>query len=63
MSQHSWGRASDKLYKNATAEEVREYIKENWKELGIACIEEGVSWVHSDVRYIMDQKDLLLVYP
>jgi hypothetical protein len=63
MSQHSWGRASDKLYKNATAEEVRDYIKTHWKELGIACIEEGVSWVHSDVRYIMDQKELLLVYP
>lgn len=62
-SQHSWGRASDKIFVQATPEEVRDYIKENWKKLGITCIEENVGWVHSDVRYVMNQKELLLVYP
>lgn len=62
-SQHSWGRASDKIFSNASPQEVREYIMENWKKLGISCIEENVSWVHSDVGYIMDQQELLLVYP
>ena len=62
-SQHSWGRASDKVFSHATPEEVRSYIKIHWKKLGIKCIEENVSWVHSDVRYVMKQKELLLVYP
>jgi len=50
-SQHSFGRASDKLFVNATAEEVREFIRGNWQYLGIGCIEKDVSWVHSDVRW------------
>lgn len=49
-SQHTHGRASDKLFSNATAETVRNYIKEHYIELGITCIEANVSWVHSDVR-------------
>lgn len=60
-SQHSFGRASDKIFK-APAAEVREYIKKNWKQLGITCIEENVGWVHSDVRW-WDKDELLLVYP
>ncbi|MFH2141061.1 MAG: hypothetical protein ABIJ97_01465 [Bacteroidota bacterium] len=62
-SQHTFGRASDKLFKDADAEEVREYIKKEWKKLGITCIEADVSWVHSDVRFIMSQNDLLIVKP
>ena len=50
-SQHAVGRASDKLFTNATAEEVRIYIKKNYLILGITSIEENVSWVHSDVRW------------
>jgi phospholipase C len=50
-SQHTFGRASDKLFTNATAEEVRIYIKKNFLTLGITSIEENVSWVHSDVRW------------
>ena len=60
-SQHSWGRASDKLFKNVTAQEVREYIKGMYEELGITCIEENVSWVHSDVRWTRST-DLLIVH-
>jgi hypothetical protein len=60
-SQHSFGRASDKLFK-APAEDVRKYIQENWQSLGITCIESGVSWVHSDVRFY-NQGSLLIVHP
>ena len=60
-SQHTYGRASDKLFKLATAEEVRQYIRQNWKELGITCIEDNVTWVHSDTRYLMDTTKLLIV--
>lgn len=51
-SQHTFGRASDKLFKNATAQEVREYIKKSYKILGITCIEGKVSWLHSDTRAV-----------
>ena len=50
-SQHTFGRASDKLFGQYTAEHVRVYIKSNWIALGITCIEVNVSWVHSDVRW------------
>lgn len=49
-SQHSFGRASDKLF-TVPAEEVRKYIEGNYLELGITCIEINVSWVHSDIRF------------
>lgn len=49
-SQHSYGRSSDKLFKNVSAEEVRLYIITHYKELGITCIEKNVSWLHSDCR-------------
>lgn len=63
FSQHTWGRASDKIFKDATAEEVREYIKEVWQLLRITCIEDAVSWVHSDVRFVNNGKELLIVKP
>jgi hypothetical protein len=61
-SQHTWGRASDKIFKDAMATEVRSYIKSNYLYLGITCIEDNVTWVHSDVRYTQ-RGDLLIVYP
>jgi len=61
-SQHAHGRASDKLFANATAQEVREYIRKNWMVMGITCIEDHVSWVHSDVRNY-SQNSLLIVQP
>jgi hypothetical protein len=57
-SQHAWGRASDKIFSKATSDEVREYIKLHWKGLGITAIEDGVPWVHSDVRFILNQTEL-----
>jgi len=50
MSGHTIGKASDKLFKNATTEEVLEDIKKNYRIYGITEIETGVSWVHSGVR-------------
>lgn len=60
LSQHTFGRASDKIFKNATAEEVRIYIKANYIQLGITCIEKNVSWVHSDIRW-NQTNDLVIV--
>lgn len=60
-SQHLYGRASDKLFKY-TPQEVREYIKGMYEELGITCIEDGVSWVHSDTRWTRST-ELLIIYP
>lgn len=61
-SQHCFGRASDKLF-TVPSEEVRKFILQNWKNLGITCIEGNVSWVHTDCRLILQQKELLIVYP
>jgi hypothetical protein len=58
-SQHTFGRASDKIFKNATPDEVREYIKKFYVGYGITSIEDGVSWVHSDCRWTQS-KDLLI---
>lgn len=67
FSQHSFGRASDKLFSKVSAEEVRIDIKRNYHELykplGLTCIEGGVSWVHSDVRSLITPGELLIVYP
>ena len=52
-SQHSFGRASDKLFSNATADEVRQEIKQHqvfWMSIGLTAIEDNVSWVHSYTR-------------
>ena len=59
-SQHTFGRASDKMFKLATAIEVRAYITDNFKTLGITCIEDNVNWVHSDVRCYKDNALLIV---
>lgn len=61
-SQHTYGRASDKLFTHASVETVRKYIAEHYLELYITCIEADVSWVHSDVRYHTGSS-LLIVRP
>jgi len=42
-------------------------MKENYHsmymELGLTCIEENVSWVHSDLRALLNPGELLIVYP
>ena len=57
-SDHALGNALDLKFKNHTAEEVRAFIKANWKELKEATgcssltLEEGpaVTWVHIATR-------------
>lgn len=61
LSDHYQGNASDKTFVNCDAEEVREYIKERWRDLGITIIESGVSWVHSSVAWIPDQSVLKII--
>lgn len=63
LSQHKFGRASDKLFVNTKALCVQEYIINNFKELGITCIETDIPWVHTDVRQVANQKILLTVHP
>ena len=60
-SQHTYGNASDKIFLKTPIEDIRDYIKERWFEIGISCIEKNVSWLHSDTRYIIGQKELLIV--
>lgn len=66
FSEHTYGRASDKIFSKVSAEEVREDIENNYsmyQSLGLTCIEANVSWVHSDLRYLHNSDELLIVYP
>lgn len=61
-SQHSFGRAADVIFKYVTAEEVRQAILADPEEHAFELInsfEEGVSWLHFDVRNC----DRVLTYP
>lgn len=55
-SQHTHGRASDKIFSRHSAKEVQEYIRNNYQELGITGLELSVTWVHSDVRESRNNK-------
>lgn len=51
FSQHRFGRAVDCIFRNVTAEEVRQYILANPDEFPlITFVELDVSWLHFDVR-------------
>lgn len=57
LSQHRFGRAFDCKFKEHTAEEARQWIKDNWHTSGLdwaVTLEEDVSWLHFDCR---SQKD------
>jgi len=58
-SQHKFGRAEDLVPVECTVEEIRQDIKKDEFQY-ITCIEEGVPWLHFDVR---NYKGLLLVTP
>ena len=55
-SQHSFGRAVDILFKDYSAERVRSDIKDDstiWQNgtgLNSITLEDGVSWLHIDIR-------------
>ena len=55
-SQHTHGKASDKLFSRHSAKEVQEYIQKNYRELGITGLELGVTWVHTDTRESQNNK-------
>lgn len=61
LSDHFQGNASDKVFKDVTAEEVRNEIKNKWQGYGITIIEADTSWVHSSVAWVKDQKELIIV--
>lgn len=67
FSEHSWGRASDKLFVFMSAPEVRADIERlyeiKYKPLGLTCIEANVGWVHSDTRALISPGKLFIVYP
>ena len=57
-SQHKFGRAEDLVPVEVTAEEIRQDIKAGENFSGITCIEDGVNWLHFDVR---NYKGLLII--
>ena len=59
-SQHRFGRALDLDPQEVTAEEIRQDIKKGENFRYISCIEDGVPWLHFDVR---NYKGLLIVRP
>ena len=60
-SQHKYGRAFDAVFKERTAAEVREYVRNNLEEFPyLTAIECGISWFHGDVRNV---KPLMEFYP
>lgn len=67
MSQHRYGRAADITFRSVHVEDVRNDIKENWRELytplGITTIEDRVNWIHADMRYIPGQTEIFIVQP
>jgi len=60
LSQHKWGRAADMVFRDVFAEEIRRSLLQGGEDpIGdsgapwfrfITCVEEGVSWLHFDVR-------------
>lgn len=61
-SDHKFGKASDKVFKNFSAKDVRVYIRKNFKKLGITKIEDDITWVHTSVAKT-DKSYLTIFYP
>jgi len=61
-SQHRFGKAVDFYSDKYDSQEIRDYIKKNFYELGITAIEdfEGMTWVHLDVRFTLDPTKLMV---
>ena len=61
-SQHSFGRALDLIFKETTAEQVRQDIRDTPSHpdfLFVTSFEENTSWLHIDVRNV----DRILTFP
>ena len=53
-SQHTAGRAADMIFYDYTSEEIRRWLEDNWEKEGLGfpiTVEEGVDWLHVDVRW------------
>jgi hypothetical protein len=59
LSQHKFGRAFDCKFEDYTAEQARQFIKDNWESSGFdwaITLEEGVNWLHFDTRLQKENK-------
>lgn len=67
LSQHKFGRAADCMFRDVSAEEVRQAIKKDPYSgmfRHINCIEDETSWLHFDVRcYRKDELGILIIKP
>ena len=67
LSLHRQGQASDKAFKDVTAEEVRVDIKSNEKWIrqtfGVSAIENKVNWLHSDFRNSLEIDKIIWFNP
>ena len=60
-SQHSFGRAVDMIFSEYEADHIRKYIKKNPVKFPyVKGLEEGVSWVHLDLR---NEDELVTFHP
>ena len=66
LSQHKFGRAVDLKWPGLSPYEVREDIKNNWREFknaGLQAVEKGTdTWIHADIRYTGRPDILFLSY-
>ena len=67
LSQHKFGRAADCTFKNTSAGEVRQAIREDPYSgifQHITCIEDDVDWLHLDMRnWDKSRNGLLIIKP
>jgi hypothetical protein len=63
LSDHYQGNASDKIFRDFDSGEVRDFLKKRWFDVGVTIIEDGVSWVHTSVAWVPNQKQLKIVQP
>lgn len=57
-SMHSYYKASDKIFERGTPEEWIEQAIQSSIPFGITGVEEGVTWLHTDTRYLLGDKTL-----
>jgi hypothetical protein len=67
LSQHKWGRAADVVFRDVSAEVVRQELRKDpdaERFQHITCIEAGVTWFHFDVRnHDRVRRGILEVHP
>jgi len=61
-SQHSFGRALDMKFRKVNAQTVRDWIVEVEPFSFPVCLEDGVNWVHLDVRQRPPEEPLVKLF-